>query len=61
VSKKTTAVVVGADPGASKLTKATDLGVPILDEAGFAHLLETGEVPATAQPTDDDSTTTGDQ
>ncbi len=48
VSKKTTAVVVGADPGASKLTKATDLGVPILDEAGFVHLLDTGELPPAA-------------
>ncbi len=45
VSKRTTAVVVGEDPGASKLTKATDLGIPVLDEAGFAHLLETGELP----------------
>ncbi len=45
VSAKSFAVVVGADPGASKLTKATALGVPILDDAGFAHLLETGELP----------------
>jgi DNA ligase (NAD+) len=45
VSKKTTAVVVGEGPGASKFTKAQDLGVPILDEAGFVHLLETGELP----------------
>ena len=45
VSKKTTAVVVGREPGASKLTKAEELGVPILDEAGFAQLLETGELP----------------
>ncbi len=46
VSKKTTAVVVGESPGASKLTKAEELGVPILDEAGFEHLLATGELPA---------------
>ena len=45
VSKKTFAVVVGQDPGASKLTKAQELGVPILDEAGFLVLLETGELP----------------
>jgi DNA ligase (NAD+) len=45
VSKKTTAVVVGEAPGAAKLTKAEELGVPILDEAGFVRLLETGELP----------------
>jgi DNA ligase (NAD+) len=39
VSKKTGYVVVGADPG-SKATKAEDLGVTILDEAGFIALLE---------------------
>jgi DNA ligase (NAD+) len=44
VSGKTTAVVVGEGPGASKLTKAEELGVPILDEAGFRRLLETGEL-----------------
>jgi DNA ligase (NAD+) len=45
VSKKTTAVVVGESPGAAKLTKAEELGVPILDEAAFTRLLETGRLP----------------
>jgi DNA ligase (NAD+) len=46
VSKKTTAVVVGEGPGAAKLTKAEELGIPVIDEDGFRHLLETGELPA---------------
>jgi len=46
VSKSTFAVVVGADPGASKLTKATELNIPILDEEGFEKLLEAGELPS---------------
>ena len=45
VSKKTTAVVVGEAPGAAKLTKAEELGVPVLDEDAFTALLETGELP----------------
>jgi DNA ligase (NAD+) len=45
VSAKTFALVVGDAPGASKLTKAESVGVPILDEDAFAHLLETGELP----------------
>jgi DNA ligase (NAD+) len=45
VSAKTYAVVVGAEPGQSKLTKAETLGIPILDEAGFAALLEDGQLP----------------
>ncbi len=44
VSKKTTAIVVGSDPGAAKLTKANELGIPVLDETAFARLLDTGEV-----------------
>ncbi|HMC42293.1 MAG TPA: helix-hairpin-helix domain-containing protein, partial [Acidimicrobiales bacterium] len=45
VSKKTTALVMGEGPGAAKLTKAQELGVPVLDEAAFAKFLETGELP----------------
>ncbi len=41
VSKRTTAVVVGESPG-SKLAKAEELGVPILDEAALERLLEGG-------------------
>jgi len=48
VSKKTFALVVGESPGASKLTKAESLDVPVLDEDGFEHLLATGELPRQA-------------
>jgi DNA ligase (NAD+) len=47
VSKKTAYVVVGADPG-SKAARATELGVPTLDEAAFAALLAKEEVEAVA-------------
>jgi len=46
VSAKTFAVVLGESPGASKVTKAEKLGIPVLDEAGFEILLATGELPA---------------
>jgi DNA ligase (NAD+) len=45
VSKKTLALVVGAEPGASKVTKAEEAGVPVIDEAAFVSLLQTGELP----------------
>ncbi len=45
VSKKTTAVVIGDNPGASKLNKATELEIPTLNEEQFIQLLETGELP----------------
>jgi DNA ligase (NAD+) len=41
VSKKTSYVVVGENPG-SKLAKAEQIGVTLLDEAGFRKLLEEG-------------------
>ncbi len=41
VSKKTDFVVVGENAG-SKADKAEQLGVPVLDEAGFERLLEAG-------------------
>ena len=57
VSKKTAFVVVGEAPG-SKYDKAMQLGVPVLDEAGFRVLLENGpeaaagvaQQPASEQP-----------
>ncbi len=47
VSKKTDFVVAGESPG-SKYDKAVALGVPVLDEAGFAVLLAQGAEPARA-------------
>src|SRR4051812_27350989 len=40
VSSKTTGVIVGEEPGASKLTKARKAEVPLLSEDDLAHLLD---------------------
>lgn len=39
VSKNTTALIVGSEPGASKTEKARELGIKTLDEAGLLDLL----------------------
>ena len=45
VSAKTSFVVAGSDAG-SKLAKALELGVPVLDEDALVRVVETGEPPA---------------
>jgi len=45
VSSKTFAVVVGRAPGASKVTRAERLGVPIVTGERFAEFLDSGELP----------------
>jgi DNA ligase (NAD+) len=54
VSKKTDFVVAGENAG-SKYDKAMELGVPLLDEAGFGVLLDQGPdaARAVAQPVSD--------
>lgn len=39
VTKKTSYLVAGADPGGSKYTKAMELNIPLLDEAGLLALI----------------------
>ncbi|MBW9205659.1 NAD-dependent DNA ligase LigA [Mumia sp. zg.B17] len=52
VSKKTSFVVVGEAAG-TKATKAEELGVPLLDEAGFVDLLREGPPAADEAPAAD--------
>ena len=51
VSKKTDFVIAGDSPGGSKYDKAIALKVPLLDEAGFRVLLDSGSRAASAVAT----------
>lgn len=42
VSSRTTALVVGESPGASKTRKAEELGIPIIDDPTFRKVLDQG-------------------
>jgi DNA ligase (NAD+) len=57
VSKKTDFVVVGENAG-TKEAKARELGLPILDEGGFARLLAEG--PAAVRPAEEPAADEGD-
>jgi DNA ligase (NAD+) len=48
VSKKTFALVVGEGAGASKLTKAESLGIPIIAAGDFEQFLASGQLPKNA-------------
>ena len=45
VSKKTTALIAGDDPGGTKFNKARELGTPLLDEDAFKELLAANPAP----------------
>ena len=45
VSKKTFALVVGDAPGASKVRKAEELAIPVVDASKFDQLLASGDLP----------------
>ncbi|GAB4108503.1 MAG: NAD-dependent DNA ligase LigA [Roseiflexaceae bacterium] len=46
VTKKTSYLVAGADPGGTKVSKAQELKIPLLDEAGLLALIGPLEPPA---------------
>jgi DNA ligase (NAD+) len=46
VSKKTTALIAGEEPGGTKFNKARQLGTPVFDEAAFEELLAANPPPA---------------
>jgi DNA ligase (NAD+) len=61
VSKKTFALVAGESAGASKMTKAESLGVPVIDEPEFVTLLESGNLPDRYQVDEDEGSASDEQ
>ena len=47
VSKKTYCVIVGEAPGAAKVARALELGIPTVVADDFAYVLQTGSLPIT--------------
>ncbi|MCX7819496.1 MAG: NAD-dependent DNA ligase LigA [Kiritimatiellae bacterium] len=47
VSRRTTALIVGREPGDTKLRRATELGIPTMDEAAFLQMVG---VPPASRP-----------
>jgi len=47
VSARTWVLVLGTEPGAAKVKKAEELGIPIVEGPRFQELLDTGEIPGT--------------
>lgn len=54
VSRKTDYLVIGNDPGGTKFTRAQELGIPMIDEAGLLALLGTAEGRASPAAENDD-------
>jgi len=50
VSQRTWVVVAGRDPGTSKLARAEQLGIPVVDADHFDELLATGRAPGLGAP-----------
>jgi len=46
VSARTWAVVLGTEPGSAKISKAEELGIPVVEGSRFAELLESGAIPS---------------
>ncbi|MFL5806478.1 MAG: NAD-dependent DNA ligase LigA [Roseiflexaceae bacterium] len=60
VTKKTSYLLAGADPGGTKYNKAVELGIPLLDEAGLLALVGEGAPAEGAAGVQDDAQADGD-